>query len=489
MWPVTLRVRRAELRNHPSSPSRHRGLVPRFVLISLASIGMGAALFGWLAGTFLMRSLLDREKVVTVRHIERVVAAGIPLEALRRISTQVGPDLPRVAHELLRLPDAVRIKVYDRVGTIVWSDEPALIGQNFVYEHAVKNALAGMVMASLEEIHDTPEHAYEAGRFRELTSIYVPVRDPEHGHVLAVFELYKHPELFMAAIRQGQRMVWLIAVAVGILLVAAQISLVLRAARTLTRQRTELEDRATELGVAHAEVHSAHAQLVRSEKLAALGEVAVAIAHGLRSPLANVRAVAQETLEAIPSRDPMREPLEDIMSQVDRLEARMRNLLSSTVPFGLATARETVPDVVREVLTSMQRRLDEASARVELDLPSGLPDVVWDRVKVQQALQELLTNSLEAGARLIRVRGRETNGTHPAAIDLEITDDGSGLAPGVQERAFEAFFTTKSRGTGVGLATVRRVAEAHAGTVSIGPGADGGARLILSLPLQAPAHG
>jgi len=465
------------------------GLVRRFVLISLVSIGTGAVLFGWLAGALVMQSLLERETLVTVQHIERVVVAGIPLESLRQLGDQpAGPEVASVARELLLLPEAVRVKVYDRKGTIVWSDEPALIGQNFGSEHAVQHALKGRVMASLEEIHNTPEHAYEAGRFKELESIYVPIRDRETGHVLAVFELYKHPDLFEAAIRHGQRIAWLIALAVGTLLVLTQISLVWRAGRTLARQHTELEARARELGAAQAEVQSAHVQLLRAEKLAALGEVTVAIAHGLRSPLANVRAVAQETLEGLAGDHPLRGPLEDIMTQVDRLEARLRSLLSSTGPFALALAREAVPEVVREVLTSMERRLEEAGARVELDLPDGLPEVIWDRVKIQQALQELLTNSLEAGARVIRVQGRATNGEGPPSIRLEIVDDGAGLAPGVQAHAFEAFFTTKSQGTGVGLATVRRVAEAHAGAVAIGPGAAGGTRFVLSLPLQAPAE-
>jgi signal transduction histidine kinase len=120
-----------------------------------------------------------------------------------------------------------------------------------------------------------------------------------------------------------------------------------------------------------------------------------------------------------------------------------------------------------------------------VDVPEGVLAVLGDRARLEQAVQEILTNSAEAGARTIWVCGRAGAG---GEVQIEIDDDGRGLAPGAETRAFDPFFTTKALGTGVGLTAARRIAEAHGGAVSIAPRPGGGTAVQLCLR-AAPSAG
>jgi signal transduction histidine kinase len=460
-------------------------LMRRFVAISLASIVPATLLFGWLTGAYLTHALLAREKSVTVEHVERLAFRGITAEQWRTLTTPPSQAaLAAVARSLLDVPEVVRVKVFDAGGTIVWSDEPGTVGMNFADDEHVGASLGGRVVVQLERMRPPPpENVFEA-KYERLTVIYVPVTDPGTRAVRGVIELYKLPDLFLETIRQGQLALWLIAAATGTLLWLTQLGLVWGAGKTVARQRVELEAHAHALEAANADLLAAQRQLVRAERLAALGEVTVAVAHGLRSPLANVRAVAQEALEAVPAGDPCAEPLRDIVMEVDRLEARLRALLRSTGPFELHVTPQKPQAVVDDVLASLGHSLEVAGACVEQAIDASLPEAWWDRPKIEQALQEVLVNSLEAGAHRILVCGRAEPGT--AMIALEVEDDGAGLDPAANAQAFEPFFTTKPRGTGVGLAAVRRIVEAHGGEASIAPGDAGGTRVTLRLPFAPP---
>ena len=121
--------------------------------------------------------------------------------------------------------------------------------------------------------------------------------------------------------------------------------------------------------------------------------------------------------------------------------------------------------LVQGVVASIRGCLAQAGVTVHVDVPDDVPEILGDRPRLEQVIQEILTNSLEAGARAVWVSGRAD--AAGGEIRLAFEDDGRGLAPSAAARAFDLFFTTKPLGTGVGLTAVRRIVQEHGGAVSI----------------------
>lgn len=469
-------------------PRTNSPLVRRFIFIGLVSVGPAALLSGWFMAGYLPHVLLDRERDSTVGYVRQAVARAIPEAALRESGLgDAGGGIAAVGQMLLSLPEAVRVKVFDGEGTVVWSDEPRLVGANFRSDRRVGQSLVGAASVALEPIRSTPEHAFEVGRYRELTSVYVPILVPETDKVALVFEVYKLPDVFHTWIREGRLIVWSMALGTGVLLLVSQISLVRGAARTISRQHADLEQRAGQVATLNDDLRHAQDGLIEAERLATFGEAAVAVAHGLRNPLANIRALAQEAREGLAGGDPCGQSLEDIVGQVDRLEARLRAFLACTGPAELSLARERISSLVHGVVVSIRGCLGEAGVTVHVDVPDDVPEILADRPRLEQVIQEILTNSMEAGARTVRVSGRAD--TAMGEIQLAFEDDGRGLASSAAARAFDLFFTTKPAGTGVGLTAVRRVVQEHGGAVSIAPRPEGGVVVNLRLPPARPGRG
>jgi len=232
-----------------------------------------------------------------------------------------------------------------------------------------------------------------------------------------------------------------------------------------------------------AQLAEARVQLARSEQLAVIGELSAAVAHGIRNPLAGIRLAAQLGLEAASGGDAVRESFEDVLGAVDKLEAQVRGILDFARPFEPRLEPLELPGLARSVLDTAAARLEASRLTVSLDLPSSLPRVLADRAHLTQAMQELVGNAIDAmphGGR-ITIDARSGDGS-PPVVRLGVCDEGPGVPPEVRDRIFQLFMTTKSTGTGVGLAVVRKIMERHGGRVTLDATAARGARFVLELP-------
>ena len=226
----------------------------------------------------------------------------------------------------------------------------------------------------------------------------------------------------------------------------------------------------------------ARARLARAERLAAIGELSTAVAHGIRNPLAGIRLAAQLGLETAGA-DAVRENLEDVLHAVDKLETQVRGVLDFARPFEPRLEPVAVADLTRTVLEAAAGRLRTARVTVGVDVAASLPPVLADPAHLGQALQELIANAIDAmpqGGRLT-IDARAENGDTPL-VRLAVEDEGPGVPPDVADRIFQLFTTTKETGTGVGLAVVRKIVERHGGRVVLDPRPGRGARFVLELP-------
>lgn len=229
-------------------------------------------------------------------------------------------------------------------------------------------------------------------------------------------------------------------------------------------------------------------QRERVERVALLGRFSAQLAHDLKNPLAAVRGAAQflqEERRRGRSLDEHAEFVDLIIEQIDRL----RDVIQRYERVG-GLEPELQPDsingVVRSVL-ALSRFAATDEIRIESDLAPGLPTCAIDRELVSRAVENLLRNAFEAmsDGGSVEVRARlDDSGPNGSRVEVAVADTGPGMDARTAERAFDDFYTTKTKGSGLGLAFVRRVAEAHGGEVQLSTELGKGTRVAVRIPVR-----
>jgi signal transduction histidine kinase len=235
----------------------------------------------------------------------------------------------------------------------------------------------------------------------------------------------------------------------------------------------------------------ANVALAERENLAAVGQLAAVVAHEVRNPVAIIFG-ALTTLRRGPRAHDDEALLGIIDEEAERLKQLVSRLLDAVRPFELRYSSVGVEETVRAAVAHVTTSAGVAPELVELEgLPAG--DVECDHVLLEQAISNLVQNALVAPGRRspVRVTARVELDPSPGSLRIAVTDDGEGVSPEARARLFTPFFTTRASGTGLGLALVKRIVEAHGGDVTHESPAGGGASFVLRLPLRerdAAAH-
>ncbi len=257
--------------------------------------------------------------------------------------------------------------------------------------------------------------------------------------------------------------------------------------RLVADLRAQVEENARlydDLRRSYAELARAQEQLVRRERLAALGELAAVVAHEVRNPLGAIFNSLGALRRMIrPEGEPLM-LLDIVGEEADRLNAIVGDLLDFARPSKPSIRPEPVEPLLDEVLAAA---LAQAAPALEVvrDVEEALPPVPADARQLRQALLNVAQNAVQAmpnGGRLT-VRARQDEG----ALRIEVADTGPGVPPELREKIFEPFFSTRASGTGLGLAVVRRVLQDHRGTAVAEEAPGGGTAVVLRLPLDAGA--
>jgi signal transduction histidine kinase len=223
-------------------------------------------------------------------------------------------------------------------------------------------------------------------------------------------------------------------------------------------------------------------RIERRERLALVGTMAAGVAHEVRNPLAAIRGAAQfvqREVEIGKLPGESADYLKLILGEVDRLDGVVESFLAFARP--MEPKRK---DVDPKALVADVVRLQPDPARVTVEVEPGLGPLSADPALLASALSNIVRNAVEAGGK-VRVRATSERDGLRAVAAFEVEDDGPGIPEAERDRVGLPFHTTKTKGTGLGVAIAIRAAEAHGGTLAYEPVEPHGCRFTIRIPLRS----
>ncbi len=287
-----------------------------------------------------------------------------------------------------------------------------------------------------------------------------------------------------------------------------------RTEEKLRNTARELQTNVEDLNRTQHELHKAQAELAHMTRLTTMGELTASIAHEVNQPLTAVVNNANaciSLLEPAPSHsgeggpaapeslgeggpdgasnlEDIREALGEIRDDAERASAVVGRVRQLAKRAPVEKSLLDLSDVVKDVLSLARYESVARGATIRTDLSQDLPRVSGDRVQLQQVLLNLVMNGMDAmntieeSQRVLIIGGRRETRDGSSEALLSVQDAGVGFKPEEMDRLFEAFYTTKPDGMGMGLAISRSIIEAHGGRLWAEPNSGPGATFLISLP-------
>jgi C4-dicarboxylate-specific signal transduction histidine kinase len=339
------------------------------------------------------------------------------------------------------------------------------------YEHEVGCSLAGQPMIALCTYslqHTRAAEVLDVARAHEFTLAR------RHGQ----WERIETPELKQAK-REIQR------------LKAELEERVVERTRQLETANERLEAEYADRERVEAVLEEAKVALYRKTRLTTMGVLAASIAHEINQPLTGIVTNSEASLRWVTNEEPDLEQVKAGLGRIARDANRAADVIKRIQALVAGRSEHSGIDInqaVGETAVFMKGTLQRYRVEVRLVLAADLPHVTGDKVQLQQAIINLVSNAAEAmagisGHREIIVG---TSSTEGGGVMVTIEDRGRGLTPEAGDRMFEPFFTTKKEGMGLGLSIARTIVEAHGGSLSASPAAAEGTVFKLTIPGFGP---
>jgi len=221
-----------------------------------------------------------------------------------------------------------------------------------------------------------------------------------------------------------------------------------------------------------------------NERLAYVGHLAASLSHEIRNPLSSINMNLQILSDTLDVDGFNRRRLDITVREVSRLENILRQLLDLSRPVSIELSLADVHELVQSCVDLVEPKTAERNLQIVQRYGRFLPQCILDAKKVQQALLNLMLNAIEVtdeGKRII-VFAKTVRSGRDEFLELGVRDSGPGIDPDLVPRLFDAFYTTKAQGSGLGLSNVKRIVEAHQGRVEVRNHRGSGATFVMRLP-------
>jgi two-component system sensor histidine kinase HydH len=423
----------------------------------VALLGLSGA---WGAGRFVSQTLLARDAETMMVVLNSMPGLSDAVPVIAKPGTAPHPEpLAQFLAQLGHLPGSLRANLYGADRRLLSSSDPGFARRDLPANPELEEAFDGKAVAEsgIAGQDDKEEHAELAPPGTFFVENYLPIWSRSAPkQVIGVAEVYRTPPNLAAAIVEARRLVWLAILVSGIMLYMALIGIVRQAARIMNQQQREL---------------------AQTPALAALGAMASAVAHGLRNPLASVRAAAE--LATLSDPDEGQRLMGEVIADVDRLEDWIRQYLS----YAHDAAAEPEPVPLRPVVLRCVWRVDAQCRRhgvtIAVDLPPDLPPCAAHPLLLDQLLASLVANAVEA----MPQGGQLTIGARAAGerVSLSIADTGAGMSEAELARAFQPFQSKKRGELGLGLPLAAQITRRLGGGLELRSEPGRGAEALLRL--------
>lgn len=379
--------------------------------------------------------------------------------------------------------EIIRIKVWGMDGTILFSNDKSIVGQSFPDNEHFKISSTGTISAEIKD-PEKPENVAEKG-YGQLMEIYVPIKNND-GSVYGVIETYTSLDQTNLAISNFNSIITLImifgTIVIGIIIVVIFAHLQKNAILPImkiqsatqkiasgdfnikikTKSYDEIKELSKNVELMAKDLKRQREELKRSEKLTAIGELAARLSHDLRNPLHVIRN------SAVMIKEDCKDNLNDVtkadFARIEKAVKRMSHQIESVLDFvnikTLNAAKCSLQEIIESTIAKSQK-----SDGVEIKFSKNNVIVNGDSTKLEVVIENMILNAIQAigGKGLIQIRLHEDDEN---AI-IEIEDSGPGMTDEVVTKAFEPLFTTKTEGTGLGLATCKSIIDQHGGKIEI----------------------
>ena len=227
-------------------------------------------------------------------------------------------------------------------------------------------------------------------------------------------------------------------------------------------------------------------QLIQAERLATAGKMSASFAHEIRNPLSSMRMLAQMLMQKPEmSQEQHQQSLRYILEEIERIDTIVKGLMDFARPAALALTQQPLTPVLQAVLALMAANLEHHKIQLVLNLLPETPKIPFDSDKLKQAFMNVVLNAMEAMPQggLLKV----STIMDEDRVGIKVVDNGVGISAEDLAHLFEPFFTKKTRGTGLGLANVKRILEEHGGNVEIESTLGAGTTVLMWLPVEVSA--
>ena len=451
-----------------------------FVAVALvlgAAIGVATSVS---QASFFRQAIIERESRIID---DVVVATAISNSAIswqqidyRDAATQ--RELSRRFSLLQNLPGAVLIKVFNRDYTIIWSNDPDLIGtQKTRHPDDLRLAFNGEIrteFSHIEQIIYAVLHIPDSEPFIEF---YIPfswtAAPPRNHPVDGVVALYRSPKELNRTILNGLLWLWFVTAVGGAILLFAIYTLY----KSVYNRQTQVEQD-------FAKFAKEQGRIIQLEKLSAVGQMVTEIAHQLNNPLVGV-----VNLAALAEREVGNpERVKELLHEVQDAGKLCRDFVQRMLHLNAAARSQPKPtdmvQLIDETVTFFRESFGKGP-EIQLELPDSPAVIKVDPVLVRHALFNLLHNAAQADPKgNITVSLKTTDLDGITGCLLTVSDRGEGIPDGIADKLFTPFFTSRPGGTGLGLPVAQQIVVKHGGTLKAENRPDGGASFTIWLPFQ-----
>jgi signal transduction histidine kinase len=450
-----------------------------FAGISLLMIMTMVVATGLIQAPYFRQSIIDREASI-VRDMVYALTVDQDVSAadMQNYTDQAARKrFDQSFSTLVKLPGTARIKVFNRDNTIIWSDDPSLVGTNRTgHREHLARALNGEVQALFNATGNKFDTSAQALQTEGTIECYVPIfahdTDKPATAVIGVLSLYRDPHDLNRTIQQGLLVLWTIVGGGGIILF-----LVLYKVFNLVYSRQQMAESNL------SKLTSEHERIVQIEKMSAMGELVGEIAHQLNNPLVGVINLTQ--LAEREAHDPQR--VSELLAEVRKAGTECRDIVQRILRINQISRSSLQPTdiqaLVQDTITFCHQSIDLRHG-VDFTAPAEKIVLNGDPVLLRQALFNLIHNAVLAAPDAqvhvaLSLEAREK----VAGIRLSVTDSGPGFDSVTAAKLFKPFFTTRPTGTGLGLSVAQHIVMKHGGVVLAENLPEGGARFSIWLPM------